>query len=258
MQYIKEMIENHVLTITLDRPKVLNAFCHGMHEELCDSLNRASANKDIRVVLINSSIEKAFTAGGDLNEEFKLTTENAKDFCYHGFKTIRAIRQCRVPVICVVDGYALGAGLELILAADFTIATKRARIGMPSVTIGSTTAWGGTQLLTRTVGYSRAMEILLTGRQLSGQESYDLGIIECLVEAEDLSKKAREIAEGIADCPPICVRNFKKSARDGLELSLEDSFELEAELYAKCYEGEDRHEALMAFFEKRPHKPYKG
>lgn len=258
MKYIIETRKNHILTLTLNRPEVLNAFCHQMHEELCDSIQRAGADGDVRVILINSSIEKAFTAGGDLKEEVKLNADNAKDFSLHGLKTIKAIRNCPVPVICVVDGYALGAGLELILAADFTLATKRAKIGMPSVRLGSITSWGGTQLLTRTVGYSRAMEILLTGRQLGGEECYHLGIIEYLTTEEELFKKAKEIAEGIADCPPVSVRNFKKDARDGLSLSLEDSFALETKLFSECYESEDRHEALMAFLEKRPHKPYKG
>lgn len=258
MKYIIETKENHILTITLNRPKVLNAFCHEMHEELCASLNRAATEDDIRVVLINSSIEKAFSAGGDLKEEVKLTASDAVPFSLHGLNTINAIRHCPVPVICVADGYALGAGFELILAADFTLATKRTKIGMPSVRLGSTTAWGGTSMLVRTVGYSRAMEILLTGRQLDGQECYDLGIIQCLADEQELSEKALQIAGDIADCPPVSVKNFKKMARDGLTMSLEDSFKLETKLFADCYRTEDRYEALMSFLEKRPHKPYKN
>lgn len=258
MEYLIVKKENHVATITLNRPKALNAFCSAMHTEMQEALAEAAADSVTNVILINSSIEKAFTAGGDLKEEQKLTADTAADFSRNGLKTIRAIRQCKIPVISVVDGYALGAGMEIILASDFTFITPEAKVGMPSVRLGSVTAWGGTQLLARTVGYSRAMEILLTGRNLSGQECYDLGLAEYLVSKENLQSKAREIAEQIADCPPVSIYNFKRGIRDGQEMTLEESYELESELFAECYRSEDRQEALAAFFEKRPHKPYKG
>ena len=146
--------------------------------------------------------------------------------------------------------------MEIILAADITVATKAAKIGIPTINLGGIPGWGSTQLLPRLVGPSRAAEILLTGRTLSAEECYRLSIIEYLVEKEELMDKVMELANLIVDKAPLAVRNMKKAIHEGLTLPLDDALLLESRLFADCYTSEDHEEALLAFLEKRPHKPY--
>ncbi len=256
MEFITSTSQNHIVTITLNRPKALNAFNSQMLSELTDAILAAYENPEHLVIIINSSIEKAFTAGGDIKEEVLLTTDTAYDFAEHGKACTMAIYNSPIPVICAVDGYALGGGMEIILAADITVATKNAMVGIPTINLGGIPGWGSTQLLPRLVGPSRAADILLTGRTLSAEECYNLHIIEYLVEKEQLMEKAMELASTITDKAPLAVRNMKKALHEGLSLPLQDALNLESELFADCYKSEDHEEALRAFLEKRPHRPY--
>lgn len=256
MEFITSTSKDHIVTITLNRPKALNAFNSQMLSELTDAILAASENPEHLVIIINSSIEKAFTAGGDIKEEVLLTTDTAYDFAERGKACTMAIYNSPIPVICAVDGYALGGGMEIILAADITVATKNAMVGIPTINLGGIPGWGSTQLLPRLVGPSRAADILLTGRTLSAEECYNLHIIEYLVEKDQLMEKAMELASTITDKAPLAVRNMKKALHEGLSLPLQDALNLESELFADCYKSEDHEEALRAFLEKRPHKPY--
>ncbi len=256
MEFITSTSKDHIVTITLNRPKALNAFNSQMLLELTDAIWAASENPEHLVIIINSSIEKAFTAGGDIKEEVLLTTDTAYDFAERGKACTMSIYNSPIPVICAVDGYALGGGMEIILAADITVATKNAMVGIPTINLGGIPGWGSTQLLPRLVGPSRAADILLTGRTLSAEECYNLHIIEYLVEKDQLMEKAMELASTITDKAPLAVRNMKKALHEGLSLPLQDALNLESALFADCYKSEDHEEALRAFLEKRPHKPY--
>ena len=256
MDFITSTSENHIVTITLNRPKALNAFHSQMLSELTDAILTASKKPEHLVIILNSSIEKAFTAGGDIKEEVLLTTDTAYDFAERGKACTMAIYHSPIPVICAVDGYALGGGMEIILASDITVAAKTAKIGIPTINLGGIPGWGSTQLLPRLVGPSLAADILLTGRTLTARECYDLHIIEYLVEKEQLMKKTLELANTITDKAPLAVRNMKKAIHEGLSLPLQDALTLESELFADCYKSKDHEEALHAFLEKRPHRPY--
>ncbi len=256
MEFITSTVDNHIVTITLNRPKALNAFNSQMLSELTDAIISASADPNNLVIILNSSIKKAFTAGGDIKEEVLLTTDTAYGFAESGKKCTMAIYNSPIPVICAVDGYALGGGMEIILAADITIASKNAKIGIPTINLGGIPGWGSTQLLPRLVGPSRAADILLTGRSLSAEECFDLNIIEYLVEEDQLMEKAQELANTITDKAPLAVRNMKKAIHEGMSLPLSEALTLESQLFADCYKSPDHEEALRAFLEKRPHKPY--
>lgn len=256
MDYICTASLNHIATITLNRPQALNAFCSQMIDELTTAVTEAGNNPDNLVIVLNSSLEKAFTAGGDIKEEVLLNQDTAYEFAEKGKHCTMAVYNSPIPVICAVDGYALGGGMELILAADITVAAKTAKIGIPTINLGGIPGWGSTQLLPRLVGISTAMDILLTGRTLTAEECYRLHLVEYLVEKEDLSITVDEIAATIADKAPLAVRNMKKAIRDGAELSLIEALTLESRLFADCYKSKDREEAMQAFLEKRPHKPY--
>lgn len=248
--------EGNIAIISLNRPKALNAFNSQMHIELTAAIKEINIDPDIYVIILNSNIDKAFTAGGDIKEEAQLTYDTAYDFAKVGQDCIMAIYNSAVPVIAAVDEYALGGGLEIILAADITVASKTAKIGIPTINLGGIPCWAGTQLLPRVVGYSRACDILLTGRTMSAEECYQLNLIEYVTEKENLMDTAIEIANTIADKSPHAISMMRKAIKEGIKLPLEDSLELERQIFKNCYTSSDRTEATAAFLEKRSHKSY--
>lgn len=248
--------DGHIATVTLNRPEVLNAFNSQMLQELTDAIKEAGSDPDTYVIILNSAIPKAFTAGGDIKEEAQLTYETAYDFSRKGQECAMSIYHSPVPVIAAIDGYALGGGMELILAADITVAAKTAKIGVPTINLGGIPCWTATQLLPRIVGHSCASDILLTGRIMSAEECYRLHLVEYLTEKEDLMDKVMEVANTIADKSPHAVSLMRRSIKQGLEMPLDDSLELERQIFKECYTSSDRTEATAAFLEKRPHKPY--
>lgn len=250
--------EGRIAIITLNRPKVLNAFRSQTIQELTDAVTKAGADPDTYVIVLNSSIDKAFTAGGDIKEESLLTGETAGGFSERGQACAMAIYNSPIPVIAAVDGYALGGGMELILASDITIAAKTAKIGIPTINLAGIPCWTATQLLPRIAGVSCACDILLTGRTLSAEECYKLNLIQYLTEKEDLMDKAMEIAETIADKSPHAVALMRKAIKQGMELPISEALELEQTLFTQCYDSEDRKEATEAFLQKRPHGAYQN
>lgn len=248
--------QGNIAIVTLNRPKVLNAFRSQTLQELTDAIIEAGKDPDTYVIILNSAIDKAFTAGGDIKEESQLTGETAYGFSERGQACAMAIYNSPIPVIAAIDGYALGGGMELILAADITVAAKTAKIGVPTINLAGIPCWTATQLLPRIAGASSACDILLTGRTLTAEECYKLNLVEYLTEKEELMDKAMEIAETIADKSPHAVALMRQAIKQGLELPISDALELERNLFVKCYDSEDRTEATHAFLEKRPHGKY--
>lgn len=248
--------EGHITILSLNRANVLNAFNSEMLVELTEAVKAAGQDPDTYVIVINSSLEKAFTAGGDIKEESLLTYETADNFSTKGQGCSMAIYNSPIPVILAINGYALGGGLELTVAADITIATKDAKIGIPTINLGGIPCWAGTQLLPRIVGHSVASDILLTGRVLSAEECYRLHLVQYLTEKEELMEKAMEVANTIADKSPWAVKMMRRSIKEGLEMPLRDALALERDIFRECYLSSDREEATAAFLEKREHKPY--
>ncbi len=243
--------------ITINRPKALNAFNSQMLDELTEALEMAEKDTSVRCVILTAAGERAFTAGGDIKEEVQLNEQTAKVFAGRGKKMVLSILNHRVPVICAVCGYALGGGMEMILAADITVAATDAKIGVPTIKLGGIPGWGSTVLLPRTVGASRAKELLYTGRSLSAAEALELGVVEYVVEPEKLLKKAFELAAVIADMAPLAVENMKKSINTAMSAGLEESLAVETGIFASCFGMEDHLEATTAFLEKRGHGEFK-
>lgn len=250
--------EGHIATITLNRPKALNAFSSTMLMELAEIFEDANKDSDIYCVILNSACEKAFTAGGDVKEENQMDAEAAYNFAVLGKRAMKAISSFHCPVITAVHGYCLGGGMEIILASDITIAAKSSKIGIPTINLGGIPGWGATQMLPRLVGASRAKDILITGRTLDADECLRLNIIEYVAENDELMIKAKELAEIIADKPPIAAQSMKEAIDKGMNMDFESGLKLDNEIYAKCYNTEDHSEAMAAFLEKRPHKEYKN
>ena len=249
MEFMIYEKKGSIAQITINRPKALNAFNSQMLDELTEALALAEQDPEIRCVILTAAGERAFTAGGDIKEEVQLNEETAKAFSRRGKKMILSILNHRVPVICAVRGYALGGGMEMILAADFTIAASDAKIGIPG--------WGSTILLPKTVGASRAKELLYTGRSLSAEEAKELGVVEFVVEPDELMKKAFELADVITDMAPLAVENMKRSINTAMSIGLSESLDTETGIFASCFATEDHLEATTAFLEKRGHGEYK-
>ena len=248
----------NIAVITLNRPEALNAFRSQTLAELTEAVTEAGKAPDNYAIILNSSSGRAFTAGGDIKEESQLTGETASGFSERGQACAMAIYHSPIPVIAAVDGYALGGGMELILAADITVAAKSAKIGIPTINLAGIPCWTATQLLPRIAGSSRACDILLTGRMLSAEECYHYNLVEYLTEKEDLMDKAMEIAGTIADKSPHAIALMRQAIKQGLELPVSQGLALERDLFAKCYDSEDRQEATAAFLEKRPHGKYQN
>jgi enoyl-CoA hydratase len=239
-----------VALITLDRPDVLNALDAQTMRELVEALERLDGDDGCRCVVITGAGERAFAAGAYIKEmaaatPVSLTVANT-------FARWERIRRVRVPLIAAVRGYALGGGCELAMACDMIVAADDATFGQPEIKIGVIPGAGGTQRLTRALGKARAMELILTGRNLPAAEAEAHGLVTKLVAPEETLAAALELAASVAAMPPLAVRAAKEAVNRVFELSLEAGLEFERRNFFLLFASEDQKEGMAAFVEKRP------
>lgn len=250
--------EPHILLATLNRPAVANALNTQMGLDLRDlwvGLTREAG--DVRAVVLTGSGSKAFCAGGDLKERNGMSVETWQRQHEIFEEAYWTLMELPVPVIAAVNGHAYAGGLEMALACDFAYAVPGARFALTEVTIGIMPGAGGTQNLPRAVGERRAKEIILTGRPFSAAEALEWGVLNRVVEADQLLPAALETAKTIAANAPLSVRQAKKSIHLGLQADLRTGLRIEVEAYNRLIGTEDRLEGIRAFNEKR--KPdFKG
>ena len=244
--------DNHVVTVEMHRPDALNAMNTSMGRELLDCFEKLFWDKDMRVVILTGSGEKAFCVGGDLKERQGMTDEAWRDqhviFEQAAFRVLR----CPHPVIAAVEGFAMGGGCELAVLSDFVVASESAVFAVPEVTRGIFPGIGGTQLLPRIVGTPFAKEMIFTGRRVAAEEAKTVGLVNHVVPAGEVLAKAQDIAATIAKNGPIAVRQAKKAVAWGSEADLETGMMLSIEAYNGTVNTEDRLEGVRAFNEKRP------
>ena len=257
MSYILYEKTDHIARITLNRPEAMNAFNKELIHELVEAFGKVEEDPDVYCVVLDANGERAFSVGGDIKVEIATTGPDALEFGKLGKSCIRAVKDCRVPVICAVHGFCLGGGMEVVLVSDITVASEDMKIGMPTIKLGTIPGWGSTKTLADVVGKARAKELFLTGRMVKAQEALDLGLVQFVVPREELMDKAMELARTIADMAPIAVKSMKECIDFGWEADYEEAFAKETEVFAACYDTEDKLEAMTAFLEKREHKPYK-
>ena len=242
----------HVLLVTLNRPAVANALNTQMGTDLRDlwvGLTRDAG--DTRAVVLTGSGTKAFCAGGDLKERNGMTVETWRRQHEIFEEAYWTLMELPVPVIAAVNGHAYAGGLEMALACDFAYAVPGARFALTEVTIGIMPGAGGTQNLPRAVGERRAKEIILTGRPFSAAEALDWGVLNRVVEPDQLLPAALDTAKTIAGNAPLSVRQAKKSIHLGLQTDLRTGLRIEVEAYNRLIGTEDRVEGVAAFNEKR-------
>ncbi|HEX7190056.1 MAG TPA: enoyl-CoA hydratase [Thermoanaerobaculia bacterium] len=246
---------NHITTITLNRPEKLNAFSGTMREELLDALVVAGRDAGCRVVVITGA-GRAFCAGGDVDFMSGLQREGNvtafRKLLGAGRDVILQIAAMEKPVIASVNGIAAGAGCNLALACDYRIASDAAKLGETFVKIGLHPDWGGTWLLPRLVGRSRAAELLMTGRIVDATEALAIGMVDRVVAAAELANETAKLAQSIAAAPPIAVAGIKRALAATERNDLRAQLELEAEHQLRAFQSRDFAEGMTAFFEKRP------
>ncbi len=232
----------HVACMTLNRPGANNTIDQQLARDLEDICRRIKEDKDIYVVIVTGKGE-AFCVGSELEQ-----TEDAGT----GYGVAAAIASLNQPVIAVINGDALGAGLELALGCDIRIASNTARFGFTQVAMGLIPTDGGTQRLPRIVGKGKALEMLLTAEIISAEEALENGLVNKLIPPENLMAEAEALAQNIAGKAPIALEYLKETVNKGLDLTMEQGLRLEADLYYLLQTTQDRTEGITAFLQKRP------
>jgi enoyl-CoA hydratase len=240
-----------VLVITIDRPKVLNALNADTVEELRRAFRDAREDEAVKCVILTGGGDKAFVAGADINELARMTPITGKDIAERGQRTFRAIERFPKPVIAAINGFALGGGCELALACHIRIASDKAQLGLPEVTLGIIPGYGGTQRMARLLGKGKALELILTGDRVKADEAERIGLVNRVVPADQLMIVAEELARKIASRGPLAVRAAIEAVMSGSEMPFEEGQFLEATLFGLLASTEDMKEGMGAFIEKR-------
>jgi enoyl-CoA hydratase/carnithine racemase len=241
----------HVVEIVLDRPAAHNALSTAMARELAAVTREVATDDDVRAVVLSSSSEKAFCVGADLKERNSFGDADLRAQRPHFRAAFGGVLDLPVPTIAAVHGFALGGGFEFALSCDLIVADETAVLGLPEVTVGVIPGGGGTQLLARRIGSSRAADLIFTGRRLDVEEASRLGLVDRRVPAGADRAAALELAAAIAANSPVGVRNAKKALRLGLDVDLATGLEVEDGAWRATAFSGDRAEGVAAWAEKR-------
>lgn len=237
--------------ITINRPAALNALSSEVLTDLNLVLDEVEKHEDIRVVIVSGQGDKAFVAGADIKEMDQMSPIQAFEYMTYANDTFTRLSDLTQPTIAVLNGYALGGGLELALSTDIRIGFEKTMVGFPEVGLGIIPGFAGTQRMSRLIGTSKTKELIYTARIIKGNEAYDLGILNKLVPAEKLLSSAEELAKSIMKNAPLAVEKAKHVIQVGSELPLKNAIRLETEAEALLFSTEDKVEGMRAFVEKR-------
>jgi enoyl-CoA hydratase len=251
MENIKTENKDGILVVTIDRPKSLNALNAQTVDELRQAFEAARDDDSVRAVIVTGGGEKAFVAGADINELAKMTPITGKEVAQNGQRTFRAIERFPKPVIAAINGFALGGGCELALACHIRIASEKAQLGLPEVTLGIIPGYGGTQRMARLLGKGKALELILTGDRIGAAEAERIGLVNKVVPADQLLATAEEMARKIMTRGPLAVRAAIEAVMSGTDMAFEEGQLLEATLFGLLASTEDMKEGMGAFLEKR-------
>ncbi len=245
-------VDGGIAQITLNRPDRLNAISYQLMGELDDVLTKIEESPEIRVVILTGGT-KCFCAGADIKERTskQATSMEVYDNFHRSRRVFKKLENLPKPTIAAISGVAMGGGCELALVCDFRIASDTVKIGVPEVKIGVIPAAGGTQRLPRLVGAAKAKEMVFIGEPLDAKEAYRVGLVNKVVPVENLLEEARKWAAVLLERPPLTVKMAKAAINRGLEMSLDNALEYEAQCATLLFSTEDRLEGMRAFVEKR-------
>jgi len=239
-----------IATVTIDRPDALNALNGVTMRELIHAMHDIDGDDDVAVVILTGA-GKAFVAGADISELSKMGGMEAREASKLGQMAFSTIENLSKPVIAAVNGFALGGGLEIAMACDIRIASSRAKMGQPEVKLGVTPGFAGTQRLPRLVGFGRAKELLLLGEPIDAATALSYGLVNKVVEPDELIPAARQMAEQMATRGGAALALVKACVNKGTGADLETGGAYESEAFGLCFGIGDAQEGMKAFFEKR-------
>jgi enoyl-CoA hydratase len=250
-QNLEFSVENQIGTLTIARPKALNALDLQTLTELEALLEQVSKQDDLRVLVLSGAGEKAFVAGADIKEMSQLTPLEAAAFAAWGQRILSRLESLGKPSIAAINGFALGGGLELALACTFRIAAITAKMGLPEITLGLIPGFGGTQRLPRLIGRGRALELILTGEMVDATRAAEIGLVHRVVEAQDLTESAQKLAAKLCRHSAATLALAESAVRRGSEMPFEAALAFEAAQFGVAVATEDSTEGMQAFVEKR-------
>ena len=244
-------VENGIATITINRPKALNALNLDTVTELKDAIEKIAVDKAVKVVVITGAGEKSFVAGADIKEMATKTPAEGREWGQFGQNVFTEIENMPQPVIAAINGFCLGGGCELSCACDIRYAAENAKFGQPEVGLGITPGFGGTQRLTRVVGRGQAKELIYTGGMIGAEEAKAIGLVNKVVPQEELMPTVLKLAVKIAKNAPVAVQLSKAAINRGINCDVVTGIAYEAEVFGLCFSTNDQKEGMAAFVEKR-------
>lgn len=245
-----EKKENYAV-IYLNRPEKLNALNAKVFQELDEAINQIELDDSIHALILTGKGEKAFAAGADIKELHASGERSGKHFSEKGSKVMRRLEKMNIPVIAAVNGFALGGGCELAMSCHIRYASDNAKFGQPEVNLGIIPGYGGTQRLTKIVGKSRAMELILTGDIISADEAHKIGLVNAVYSSDELMPNVEAFVNKILAKAPIAISAAVECINAQDELSLDAGLAFESFKFGNVCGTDDFKEGTMAFLEKR-------
>lgn len=244
--------QDHIRTITVNRPDKLNALNRETLEALDAAFADAAGAADVRVVVLTGAGPKAFVAGADIAQMRGLTPVQGRDFGQLGHRLMRRIETLPKPVIAMVNGFALGGGLEMAMACHLRVAADTAKLGQPEINLGLIPGFGGSQRLLRLTGRAATLELCLLGAPIDAARAFQLGIVNKVVAADELEAETMKLATQLAKAAPLALRGILDCVVHGGECALPEGLEFEAAQFGFVFATEDMREGTGAFLERRP------
>jgi len=257
MSYENLLVEvaDGIGTVTVNRPKVMNALDARTLRELAAAFDAFEADPSARAVIVTGAGEKAFVAGADINELKAMETAmDAKSLAFYGQQVFGRLERMTKPSVAMVNGFALGGGCELALACTLRTASKTARFGLPEVSLGIIPGYGGTQRLARLAGVGIAREWVLTGDMFTADEAWRVGVVNRLFEPAELREGTLKMVRTILSRGPVAVRLALETIRRGTNMTQAEGELIEADMFGLASTTADMREGMAAFLEKRPAK----
>lgn len=249
LENVKLELEDHILVVTMNRPKALNALNNQTLDELQEVTKMIVEDDDVYGVIITGE-GRGFVAGADIVQMKPYKSEEGRTYAGYAQDTFNKIEALDKPVIAAVNGFALGGGCELALSCDIRIASEKAVFGQPEVTLGIMPCFGGTQRLPRLIGAGLAKEMIYTGRQVKAEEAKQFGLVNKVVAAKELIDIAKAMMKDILKVSPIGIKYAKIAINKGADMDLKNGLELEKDLVGLCFATEDKEIGMTAFLEK--------
>ena len=247
---INMQVVESVCILTIDKPP-MNTLDKITILHLEDAINKIVEDSSIKSVIITGAGKKAFVAGAEISEFLECDAISGEKLVKKGHQVFEAFENLPIPVIAAINGYALGAGLELALACDIRIIEEQAQVGLPETGLGLIPGYGGTQRLSRLVGIGHAKELIFSGRYIKGDEALRLRIVEKVVDTGTSLESARAMANVFKRKAPLAIAAAKKAIQEGIDKPLKEAIEVEVSYCGKLFGSEDLQEGAKAFFDRR-------